>query len=79
MIRGLYHSVLDRDVEPFYNGNVPLNYWQNVVYFAQQSMSQDPYQVLAKGFWESREHRYREVESYYHNFLGRDLDLNNPN
>jgi hypothetical protein len=33
---------------------------------------------MAKGFWESQEHRWREVESYYHTFLGRDLDLNNP-
>jgi hypothetical protein len=80
-IRGLYHSVLDRDVEP--DGST-LTYWENVLNLAKTNPQQlglpdwaDPYLYVAQGFWNSQEHRWREVESYYHDFLGRDLDLSN--
>jgi hypothetical protein len=78
-IRGHYHSVLNRDE----HGD-GLTYWEDIINLVRTAPQQlglpagaDPYQYVAKGFWESEEHRWREVESYYHNFLGRDLNLGN--
>ena len=80
-IRGLYHSVLDRNVE----STSALTYWENV-FTAVQSNPQllgvavgtDPYLYVTQGFWNSQEHREDEVMSYYQDFLGRTLDLSNP-
>jgi hypothetical protein len=36
----------------------------------------DPYIFVAEGFWQSPEHRRIQVQSYYHDFLGRDIDPN---
>ena len=80
-IRGLYHSVLDRDVE----SDTSLKYWE-IVFMTVQSNPQflsvppgtDPYLYVAQGFWNSQEHRQDEVMSYYQDFLGRTLDLSNP-
>jgi hypothetical protein len=78
-IDGLYHSVLDRDVE----SGAALSYWENVLTFAKADPQAlglpdgtDPYRYVARRFWESQEHRWREAESYYRDFLGRSLDLN---
>ncbi len=80
-IRGLYHSVLNRDVEA---SNTTLAYWDTVFNLAKTTpqalglpAGADPYLYVTQGFWNSQEHRWREVESYYHNFLGRDLDAKN--
>jgi FG-GAP repeat/Putative Ig domain len=79
-IRGLYHSVLDRDVE----STSALTYWENVFNAVQTNPQQlgvtagtDPYLYVAQGIWDSQEHRWDEVETYYQDFLGRTLDLTN--
>ncbi len=82
-IRGLYHSILDRDAEA--DGRT-VAYWDqllNQVKMDPQAVGlpdgTDPYLYITKAFWTSEEHRWREVESYYHQFLGRDLNLTNAN
>src|SRR5262249_23032449 len=83
-VRGLYHSVLGRDADE----GQPLQDWVNVLNTVKadpgadplhlgRAAGIDPYMYVTQGIWQSAEHRRREVESYYHNFLGRDLDLNN--
>jgi hypothetical protein len=79
-IRGQYHSILNRDAEP-----AGLAFWVNVFTELQTDPQArgappgtDSYAVIAQAIWNSQEHRWREVESYYHNFLARDLDLGNP-
>ncbi len=79
-IRGLYHSVLNRDAEP-----TGLTYWENVLTQLEinpQALGlpsgTDPYLYVTQGFWNSPEHRQDEVETYYQTFLGRTLDPNNP-
>ena len=47
-----------------------LTYWLRLL---QGGVSR---QDVVQGFWNSQEHRWRQVESYYHDFLGRDLDVN---
>ncbi len=80
-VRGLYHSVLDRDVESASS----LTYWENVFTTVQTNpqllgiaAGTDPYLYVAQGFWNSQEHRQDEVMTYYQDFLGRTLDLSNP-
>jgi hypothetical protein len=77
-IRGLYHSVLDRDAE----SDAAVGYWENVITVVKTVPQQlgvaagsDPYLYVAQRIWGSQEHRWREVESYYRDFLGRSLDL----
>ncbi len=39
----------------------------------------DPYQYVADGIWQSQEHRWDEVQTYYQDLLGRTLDLTRDN
>jgi hypothetical protein len=85
-IRGLYHSVLDRDAEV---GDTSLPYWENIFSLVQNGANNplnlsgelpagtDPYQYVADGIWQSQEHRWDEVDTYYQDFLGRTLDPTN--
>jgi Cadherin-like domain/FG-GAP repeat len=84
-ISGLYNSILDRNPEP---GPTSLPFWENVFNLVQTSAQANPlnlsvptgtaaYQYVADGIWQSQEHRWDEVETYYQDFLGRTLDLTN--
>jgi len=86
-IRGLYHSVLDRDAEV---GATSLPFWENVFNIVQTGTQTDPlnlnvpagtnpFQYVVDGIWQSQEHRWDEVETYYQDLLGRTLDLTNDN
>jgi FG-GAP repeat/Cadherin-like domain/Putative Ig domain len=84
-ISGLYNSILDRNPEA---GTTSLPFWENVFNLVQTSAQTNPlnlsvpagttaYQYVADGIWQSQEHRWEEVETYYQDFLGRPLDLTN--
>jgi FG-GAP repeat/Cadherin-like domain/Putative Ig domain len=84
-ISGLYHSILDRDPEA---GATSLPFWENVYNLVQTGAQANPlnlpvpagtaaYQYVADGIWQSQEHRWDEVQTYYQDFLGRTLDLTN--
>jgi hypothetical protein len=84
-ITGLYNSVLDRNPEA---GATSLPFWENVYNLVQTGAQANPlnlnvpagtaaYQYVADGIWQSQEHRWDEVETYYQDFLGRTLNLNN--
>jgi parallel beta-helix repeat protein len=60
-VRGLYHSILGRDVEAF-----GLGFW-----LAQLHAAGGTRQAVAQGIWESVEHRTQEAVSYYASFLHR--------
>jgi FG-GAP repeat/Cadherin-like domain/Putative Ig domain len=83
-IGGLYNSILDRNVE----SSSALSFWETIFTIVQPGSGTnplnldspaptDPYQYVADGIWQSQEHRWDEVETYYQDFLGRTLNLNN--
>jgi uncharacterized repeat protein (TIGR01451 family) len=63
-IRGLYHSLLNRDADP-----AGLNAWLSSLHGPGGSRSK-----VAAGIWETPEHRGLQVDSYYLTFLQRPSD-----
>jgi hypothetical protein len=82
-ITGLYHSILDRNPE---SGSTGLPYWEGVFSAVQSGAGNvlnltgvlpsinSPYAYVADAIWQSPEHRWDEIDTYYQDFLGRSID-----
>jgi hypothetical protein len=82
-VTGLYHSILDRNPE---SASTSLPFWEGVFNAVQSGagnflnltgvlpINNSPYAYVADAIWQSPEHRWDEIDTYYRDFLGRSID-----